>query len=418
MEKKELEAALVEHKGDIKKLVDAIEKTQGVDKTKLEKELKEANDTLVVIKKELTESGELRKTMQKQLDENSTEIAKAKKEPTKEELTFLGTLRKELDKEIDKLQGLKKGDHGDVRLEVKSFLETANASVTTGSLLPWPQRDPASVSKAPDRNTFMLNIIAQGPSTSLTVYWVQRKTRTDNSEWVAEGVAPTSQTVLGYETKNATMQNLASFIKVSNNSIDDIDWLMSEIQTELVALFMLKLDGDLLNGTTGANGFDGVNVVATDFAAGGDTMPSGVVPNKYDALTYAITQVEIAHFNPNWIVLNPADVRDMKLTRDDRGAYLIPPQVADANPGVAGVKILSNTGVTKGSYLVGDFTKSKWWSRKGMELRIWEQNETDVVAQLKTVTLYGRGTLVVKDADKLAFVKDTFADTITEITNS
>jgi len=36
--------------------------------------------------------------------------------------------------------------------------------------------------------------------------------------------------------------------------------------------------------------------------------------------------------------------------------------------------------------------------------------------QLKTITLYMRGTLVVKDADKLAFVKDTFADTINEIT--
>ena len=418
MEKKELEAALVEHKGDIQKLLNAIEKSQGDDKLKLEKELKEANDTLVVMKKEIADSAELHKTMQKQLDDNSTEIAKAKKEPTKEELTFVGTLKKELDKEIDKLQGLKKGDHGDVRFMVKSFLETANASVTTGSLLPWPQRDPASVSKAPDRNTFMLDIISQGASTSLTVYWVQRKTRTDNTEWVAEGVSAASQTVLGYETKNATMQNLAEFIKVSNNSIDDIDWLMSEIQTELVTLFMLKLDADLLNGTTGANGFDGVNVLATAFSAGGDTMPSGVVPNKYDALTYAITQVEVAHFNPNYIVLHPADVRDMKLTRDDRGAYLVPPQVAENNPQVAGVRIIANTGVTKGSYLAGDFTKAKWWNRKGMELRVWEQNDTDVQAQLKTVTLYGRGTLVVKDADKLAFVKDTFADTITEITNS
>jgi HK97 family phage major capsid protein len=211
---------------------------------------------------------------------------------------------------------------------------------------------------------------------------------------------------------------LSEYIKVSNNSIDDIDWLMSEIQTELVALFMLKLDADLLNGTTAANGFDGVNVVATDFSAGGDTMPTGVTPNKYDALTYAITQVEIAHFNPNYIVLNPADVRDMKLTRDDSGAYLMPPQIAESNPSVAGVRIIANTGVTKGSYLVGDFTKAKWWNRKGMELRVWEQNDTDVQAQLKTVTLYGRGVLVVKEADQLAFVKDTFSDTITEITGA
>lgn len=30
------------------------------------------------------------------------------------------------------------------------------------------------------------------------------------------------------------MQNILAFIKVSNNSLDDIDWLLSEIQTELL----------------------------------------------------------------------------------------------------------------------------------------------------------------------------------------
>ena len=75
-----------------------------------------------------------------------------------------------------------------------------------------------------------------------------------------------------------------------------------------------------------------------------------------------------------------------------------------------------NNGISAGTYLVGDFTKAKFWTRKGMELKIWEQNEDDAINQLKTVTLYMRGTLVVKDADKLAFVTDTFADSITEIT--
>jgi len=107
----------------------------------------------------------------------------------------------------------------------------------------------------------------------------------------------------------------------------------------------------------------------------------------------------------------------MKLTRDDQGAYMIPPTIATGmNVAVDGVRIIANNGVTKGSYLVGDFSKAKFWSRKEMDLKVWEQNENDVLTQMKTITLYMRGTLVVKDADKLAFVKDTFADTITEIT--
>jgi hypothetical protein len=72
--------------------------------------------------------------------------------------------------------------------------------------------------------------------------------------------------------------------------------------------------------------------------------------------------------------------------------------------------------MTKGSYLVGDFSKAKFWMRKGMELKIWEQNEDDAEKMLKTVTLYMRVTLVIKYADVNAFVKDTFADSIEEIT--
>ena len=66
--------------------------------------------------------------------------------------------------------------------------------------------------------------------------------------------------------------------------------------------------------------------------------------------------------------------------------------------------------------MIGDFSKAKFWMRKGMDLKIHDQNENDAITQLKTITLYMRGTLVVKDADKLAFVTDTFADTIAEIT--
>jgi hypothetical protein len=83
---------------------------------------------------------------------------------------------------------------------------------------------------------------------------------------------------------------------------------------------------------------------------------------------------------------------------------------------VDGLRIVGNTGMTPGTYLVGDFTRAKFWTRKNLELRIWEQNDDDAVKQLKTVTLYMRGTLVIKDADKKAFVTDTFADTIAEIT--
>jgi HK97 family phage major capsid protein len=407
MDNKEMIEALAEHGK-------AIEVKNADLQKAMEAKMTEA---VTALKAELAEMVKTREVMQKQLDDQNIAIQVAKKTSPEVE-TFAQSVKKQLDKEIAKIVGMKNliNTKEQVSMELKTFLQTNNASVTTGSLIPTPQFE-TTVSKAPDRRVFMLELVSRALADSLYIYWPQRKTRTDNSEFVAEGVKPAAETILGYETKSQAMQNLSSFLKVSNNSLDDVEWLQSEIQTELVTLMMLKLDAALLTGTVATVGFDGVLTAATAFAAGGDDMPAGVEPNKFDALVFAATQVEIENFTPNYIVLHPADVRDMKLTRDDSGAYLLPPQITQGVPVVDGIRVVSNTGMTKGTYLVGDFSKAKFWTRKNMELRFWEQNEDDAIAQVKTVTLYMRGTLVIKDADKKAFVTDTFADTIAEITN-
>jgi HK97 family phage major capsid protein len=268
---------------------------------------------------------------------------------------------------------------------------------------------------------YLLDIISTGFSNSLTVYWTQRKTRTDNGGNVTEGTVTTlaggtvTESVLGWETKNASMQNILSFIKVSNNSIDDIEWLLSEIQTELLTLMALELDSQIFNGTVAVDGFDGIYTLASAFAAGGKTLKAGITANNYDVLKFAIKQIRKAHFNPTHVVLNPDDALDMELQRDDNGQYIWPPHL-NVTPAIGRVQIIENTGVPTGYYLAGDFKKAKFWMRKGMDLKVWDQNEDDVKKMLKTITLYMRGTLVVKDADVNAFVKDSFADSITEIT--
>ena len=418
MEKKELLEALAEHGK-------AIELKNQEIKDAVDTAKKESADEIKSLKDELSEMEKTRDVMQKQLDELDIEIQKVRKEPTQGVKTFASELKEQLTKESEALVGMKSGGKKAVKelqFEMKSFLESANASITTGSLLPTPQFE-VGVHKAPDRMPYLMDIISTGIANSLTIYWTQRKTRTDNSGFVTEGTQTTvaggsvTQTVLGYETDSATMQNILAFIKVSNNSIDDIDWLLSEIQTELLTLMALKLDAALLSGTVAVNGFDGILTSATAFSAGGDTLDDGITPNKFDALVYALNQVRVAHFNPDYVVLHPSDLRDLKLTRDDRGAYMLPPTMAIGNNvSVDGVRVIANTGMTQGTYLVGDFSKAKFWMRKGMDLKIWDQNEDDAENMLKTVTLYMRGTLVVKDNDTTAFVTDTFSDTITEIT--
>lgn len=389
----------------------------------LEKSFGEKADGL---KKELEALEAKRAEMQKQLDEQNILIQKNAHTPSKEVVTFASELKAALQKDIEEIRTMqrssgKKSDKA-LTIELKSFLETATASITTGSLLPTPQFE-TGVSKAPDRMPFLLDIISTGFTNAFTIYWTQRKTRTDNSGFVTEGTQTTlaggsvTESVLGYETKNTSMQNLLAFIKVSNNSLDDIDWLLSEIQGELLTLMALKLDAAIFNGTVAVNGFDGIYTLASAFNAGGKTLKAGVTPNNYDVLKFAIKQIRKAHFNPTHVVLNPDDALDMELERDDNGSYIWPPHLNVA-PAIGRVQIIENNGVPTGYYLVGDFKKAKFWMRKGMDLKVWDQNEDDAEKMLKTITIYMRGTLVIKDADVNAFVKDSFADSIVEITNT
>lgn len=418
MEKQELLDALGEHGK-------AIEQKQAEIKAAVENAKAESKAEVEKLKSDLAAMEETKKTMQKQLDDLDIEIQKVKKGgPSESVKTFAAELKDGLQKQIAELRAFKamggKKTDSSVNVELKAFLETANASITTGSLLPQPQFE-AGISKAPDRMPYLLDIITTGFSNSLFVYWTQRKTRTDNSGFVTEGTQTTiaggsvTESVLGWETKNAEMRNLLAFIKVSNNSIDDIDWLLSEVQTELLTLMALKLDEAIFNGTVAVNGFDGIYTKAAAFDAGGKTLKAGVTPNNYDVLKFAIKQIRKAHYNPTHIVLNPDDALDMELERDDNGSYIWPPHL-NVTPAIGRVQIIENTGVPTGYYLAGDFKKAKFWMRKSMDLKVWDQNEDDAEKMLKTITLYMRGTLVVKDADVNAFVKDSFADSITEIT--
>lgn len=396
-ENAELKAALKEHGDQIKaKQAEMLTAVEG----------KNAE-----LKAEIEKLEGLRKEMQTQLDAITTEQAKAKKENgAKLEKSFIEDLRDQLNGQIATFKKYKEDStfKTAIDLKVKTFLESANASVTTGALIPWPERE-IGVSKAPDRMPFLMNLIEVGGIASNVIYWVERKTRTDNTEFTAEGVAAANPLVLGYETKSLTMKALSEFIKVSNDSLDDIDYLLSEVRTELVTLMMLRVDHDILLGTIATNGYDGIDALATAFAVpNAFKLNPGDLANNKDVIRAAIAQLKIANFVPDYVIVNPGSAMEMDLDRDKTGEYSLAPFASINNSIISGVQVIENTGVAADAFYVGNFKKAKLFVRKDAELKVWEQNEDDAKTQLKTFTLYMRLAMRIKTADRLAFVKGTF----------
>jgi HK97 family phage major capsid protein len=126
-------------------------------------------------------------------------------------------------------------------------------------------------------------------------------------------------------------------------------------------------------------------------------------------------QLRQAEYTPSAAFINPADGAAFDLTKTTEGVYVIPPFKSATGQMIAGIPIYESNLVTVGDMLVGDFKKDCLFMRRGIEIRIWEQNEDDVLYDRKTITASVRCVNRIKTPDYNAFVYDAFADVITDL---
>ena len=113
--------------------------------------------------------------------------------------------------------------------------------------------------------------------------------------------------------------------------------------------------------------------------------------------------------------MNPADVLAFgklksKVASGDR-RYV--DRIIDSAAGltVDGVRIIKSTLVTRGSYIIGDFSKALLVQREGLSIEFGYDGD-DFTKNLRTVRAEWRGALVVEHPDRTAFVQGVFATDI------
>jgi HK97 family phage major capsid protein len=191
--------------------------------------------------------------------------------------------------------------------------------------------------------------------------------------------------------------------------IQDLPFMQREINTELMELVALKLDSQILSGDGTGNNLVGIlqNAIAWSAGSFALTVP---LANELDVLRVAIAQIETALFQANYIIMHPTDVAKFDTNKTSTGEYTQPMIYTDLN-GVKrynGIEIISNTGITVGTFLVGDFTKSNLRVREDMNIQVGFVND-DFTKNLFTVLCEARATHYVKTNHYGAFVKGTFS---------
>ena len=278
-----------------------------------------------------------------------------------------------------------------------------------------PMRTPG-IDKTPDRKTSILDLMNMGVTSSNHVTWIERTARTDGTDTVAES-AQYGQSDFHWAQKKALVEKIGTYIKISNESLEDWPFVISEIRTELIGMLRRALETQVWEGNATSPDLDGItnNAVAYSDTGLDDYVSS---PTTADAIRAAINQIIGDNYSPNGIILHPTDVAKMQLDKDNNLNYLFPTFFSQDGMRVHGLPVIESNLISAGKVMVGDFSKITVYMRRNMDIRIWDQDSTDPEYDLKTITGSLRATLKFPEAAYSGVVYDDISDITTAIASA
>lgn len=248
-------------------------------------------------------------------------------------------------------------------------------------------------------------------TTKGVINWVDETAGEGDAGWTAEGAAKPLLDV-NVTVRNTTVKKVAVFSKVSEEALDDIDFLASLIETRQRNKIALKVDDGLINGDGTGDTPTGIAYYAPGFTS---TEMNGTIeaPNKFDALGAAATQIRRANFDPVLVFINPVDWFTMMHTKDAEERYVLL-SLQMANGQFLEMIAVQSNQVDVGEFIMGDFRYFNVVIREGMRTEMGlDGNDfrNNVVSMRSEMRL----AAYVSTNERLAFVMDTYQDVIDAI---
>ena len=218
---------------------------------------------------------------------------------------------------------------------------------------------------------------------------------------VAEG-GKKPQLKYNYERKMDALSKIAGFIKETDEILEDLEFLASEINTRLLQDLELAEEAQLLNGDG-----QGANLTGVLNRSGIQTEKAASAADLADALYRGVTKISTgAQLSADAVVLHPTDYEALRLAKDQNhqyygggyftGAYgqlnnvvLMPP--------LWGLNTVVTPNIAEGTALVGAFkTAATLYRKGGVRVDMTNSNEDDFTNNLVTVRAEKRAALAVR----------------------
>lgn len=298
-----------------------------------------------------------------------------------------------------------------VEIQLKAPATMTVPYITGGSpYLPAAEVRPGVVDVA-RLNPVIQDYLNVSSSNSPTIVWVNKTNIEGGPAFIAEGtLKPNASFKLTPET--STAKKIAVTFKVSTESLEDIPYLLSQIQQEGLFRLRQKIGTDVLTSTLSATTIAGIDQYAGGYVL---TTVKGEDPDNYGALRAARTQINVQFFSADLAFVNPVDAANMELKKGDNGQYVMPPFVTADGTRIAGLRVIETNEIPVGSVLVIDSSRVHLVNYKGPRIEIGWEND-DFTKNLRTIIVEQRLHLYVSANEVGALLYDTFANIKTALT--
>ena len=337
---------------------------------------------------------------------DAMEVASKKQFNSQKKVTFKSALKEALDNGA--VEGIAKGNSRSASFELKADMTVA--ADFTGEVIP-ADRVPG-YKFDPTRPVHVRQLLATGSTQSDVVRYVKESGYSNGAAATAEGTTLT-QSDFDMTAADANVRKIGTYFRISEEMLADTPQLTSYLSARAPEKLLEVEDTQILSGDgTGAN-LSGIITDAADFdvSASGAFYQSVESANEFDVIVAALNQLSLLNYSADCIMLNPTDFNKILLLKDSTNKYLKDQVYNGLQPSFSGVKVIQNTAIAAGSFLIGNFgIGTQLWVRQGVNVEFFREDGTNVRDGFVTVRVSERVALTNYLPN--AFVNGTFSTAI------
>lgn len=342
--------------------------------------------------------------MQDHLDKLDIRLKQANGDKNLETKTFNEYLADVIMENKEAIQNFKK-NAPDLAMEFKAVGDMSIAANFPGST-PFTQDVRNALIVNPYDRVWLSDYLPQGNTTKSSIIYPKENGGEGGAATWVTGSGNKPQMDFDLTTQTAYVKWIAGYVVVDRDMLDDIDWLLSYLQSKMLISLKVAENNFILNGTSDSNPVQGLIDVATAY----DGTFTAAVDKIVDAAYGQIPEDTFEFYQGNTAILNVRDGVKIGLNKaEGSGEYDLPPGTVAFENGrlrVAGLNIATTTQLGADNFLAFDRTATLLVNRLNPELRMFE--DSTLAKQNKVMfRIEERITLVIFNDD--AIVKGSLA---------